>query len=75
MKKKIEKMIANLDLSKILTEYFLLTLGAVILAVNFDIFLAPFNIAPGGVSGGAIIIHEFTVWPKGLTMMILTLTM
>ena len=75
LKKKIGKMIANLDLSKILTEYFLLTIGAAILAVNFDLFLAPFNIAPGGTSGAAIIIHKFTGWPKGLTMLILTLPM
>ena len=68
-------MIANLDLGKILTEYFLLTMGSAILAVNFDLFLAPFNIAPGGTSGAAIIIHEFTGWPKGLTMLILTLPM
>ncbi len=68
-------MIANLDLGKILPEYLLLTIGSVILAVNFDLFLAPFNIAPGGVSGAAIIIHKFTGWPKGLTMLILTLPM
>jgi uncharacterized membrane-anchored protein YitT (DUF2179 family) len=53
----------------------LLTIGSVILAVNFDLFLAPFNIAPGGVSGAAIIIYEFTGWPKGLTMLVLTLPM
>jgi uncharacterized membrane-anchored protein YitT (DUF2179 family) len=75
LKKKIGRMIANLDLGKILTEYFLLTMGSVILAVNFDLFLAPFNIAPGGTSGAAIIIHEFTGWPKGLTMLVLTLPM
>ncbi len=75
MKNKIGFMIANLDLGKILPEYLLLTIGSAILAVNFDLFLAPFNIAPGGVSGAAIIIHEFTGWPKGLTMLILTLPM
>ena len=68
-------MIANLDFRKILPEYLLLTAGSAILAVNFDLFLAPFNIAPGGVSGAAIIIHEFTGWPKGLTMLVLTLPM
>ncbi|MGD2016175.1 MAG: YitT family protein [Desulfobacterales bacterium] len=75
MKKTLEKMIANIDIGKILPEYFLLTMGSVILAINFDLFLAPFNIAPGGTSGAAIIIHEFTGWPKGLTMLILTLPM
>ena len=68
-------MIAKLDLHKILPEYLLLTIGSAVLAVNFDLFLAPFNIAPGGVSGAAIIIYEFTGWPKGLTMLILTLPM
>jgi uncharacterized membrane-anchored protein YitT (DUF2179 family) len=75
LKKKIGKMIENLDFGKILTEYILLTIGSVILAINFDLFLAPFNIAPGGVSGTAIIIHEFTGWPKGLMMLVLTLPM
>ena len=75
MKKKLGQWIANLDLAKVLPEYFLLTMGSVILAVNFDLFLAPHNIAPGGISGSAIIIHEFTGWPKGLTMLILTLPM
>ena len=75
MKKKIRKMRANLDLGKVLPEYFLLTIGAAILAINFDLFLAPFNIAPGGVSGSAIIIYEFTGWPKGLTMLILNIPM
>jgi uncharacterized membrane-anchored protein YitT (DUF2179 family) len=75
LNKKIREMIANLDLGKILPEYFLLTVGSAILAVNFDLFLAPFNIAPGGTSGASIIIHEFTGWPRGLTMLILTLPM
>jgi uncharacterized membrane-anchored protein YitT (DUF2179 family) len=75
LKKKIGKKVANQNLGKILPEYFLLTIGSVILAINFDLFLAPFNIAPGGTSGAAIIIYEFTGWPKGLTMLILTLPM
>ena len=58
LRKKIEKWLASLDIGKIFTEYFLLTIGSVILAVNFDLFLAPFNIAPGGISGSAIIIHK-----------------
>jgi uncharacterized membrane-anchored protein YitT (DUF2179 family) len=75
LKKKLAKLIANLDLGKILPEYLLLTIGSAILAINFNLFLAPFNIAPGGVSGAAIIIYEFTGWPMGLTMLILTFPM
>jgi uncharacterized membrane-anchored protein YitT (DUF2179 family) len=75
MKQKISRFIASLNLRRVLPDYFLLTIGAIILAVNFDIFLAPFNIAPGGVSGMAIIINEFTGWLPGLTMLVLTIPM
>jgi uncharacterized membrane-anchored protein YitT (DUF2179 family) len=75
LKKKLAKLIANLDFGKILPEYLLLTIGSAILAINFNLFLAPFNIAPGGVSGAAIIIYKFTGWPMGLTMLILTFPM
>lgn len=57
MQQKIKKWIANINFPKVLLDYCLLTIGSIILAINFDIFLAPFNIAPGGVSGMAIIIH------------------
>jgi uncharacterized membrane-anchored protein YitT (DUF2179 family) len=75
MKQKIRVWMTRINLRTILPDYFLLTVGAVILAVNFDIFLAPFKIAPGGVSGMTIIIHEFTGWLQGLTMFILTIPM
>jgi uncharacterized membrane-anchored protein YitT (DUF2179 family) len=68
MMPKIRTLIANINFRKVLPDYFLLSIGAVILAVNFDIFLAPFNIAPGGISGMAIIIHEFTGWRSALFM-------
>jgi uncharacterized membrane-anchored protein YitT (DUF2179 family) len=51
--------------------YLLLTAGAVLAAVNLNLFLAPSNIAPGGVSGMAIILNEITGWPIGLTMLVL----
>lgn len=75
MKQKIRKLIKNIDLRKALPDYLLLTIGSIILVVNFDIFLAPANIAPGGVSGTAIILYEFTGWYKGLTMLILSIPM
>jgi uncharacterized membrane-anchored protein YitT (DUF2179 family) len=52
-------------------DYALVTVGALVLAVNINLFLAPNNLAPGGVSGTAIIINEFTGWPLGLTMLVL----
>lgn len=63
----------RIDIRKTVMDYSLLTAGAIILAVNFDLFLAPYNIAPGGISGLAIIIHHFTGWLPGVTMFALTL--
>ena len=50
--------------------FFLLTFGAVISAIAVIVFEAPFNIAPGGVSGLAIIINSYTGWPIGLMVLI-----
>ncbi|MEO8609252.1 MAG: YitT family protein [Chloroflexota bacterium] len=41
----------------ILWRYLLLTVGAIIAALSVIIFMAPFNIAPGGVSGIAVILN------------------
>jgi uncharacterized membrane-anchored protein YitT (DUF2179 family) len=75
VKQKIIKLFKNINLRKVIPDYFLLTVGAITSAVNFDIFLAPSNIAPGGVSGMAIILYEFTGWYMGLTMLILSIPM
>ncbi|MBM3144136.1 MAG: YitT family protein [Chloroflexi bacterium] len=55
--------------------FFFLTIGSLLLAVNVDLFLSPARIAPGGVSGTAIIIHAFTDWPIGLLMLALNIPM
>ena len=65
----------QVDLRKVVPDYFLLTVGSIILAINFNIFLAPNKIAPGGISGAAIIIHHFTGWLPGTTMLVLTIPM
>lgn len=51
--------------------FLLLSLGALVLAVNFNVFLAPHNIAPGGVSGTTLMLVRYTGWPEGLTMLAL----
>ena len=56
-------------------DYALTTVGGILLAVNLNLFLAPAKIAPGGVSGSAIIINEVTGWPIGLTMLVLNVPM
>jgi uncharacterized membrane-anchored protein YitT (DUF2179 family) len=43
----------------------------VLLVVCVDVFLVPAQIAPGGVSGLAIILNDRLGWPIGLTMLVL----
>ena len=75
MRFRFGRVKAKLNFRKIVPDYFLLTIGSMLLAINFDIFLAPHNIAPGGVSGAAIILHEFFGWLPGMTMLVLTIPM
>jgi uncharacterized membrane-anchored protein YitT (DUF2179 family) len=56
-----------------LKDYLFIIAGGLLMAVNINLFLAPADIAPGGVSGSAIIINEFTGWPIGLTMLVLNI--
>ncbi len=65
----------KIDYRKAVPDYILLTVGSIILAINFNIFLAPNKIAPGGISGAAIIINHFTGWLPGTTMLVLTIPM
>lgn len=68
-------MAANTDLRSMARSLFLLTLGGILMALNVNLFLAPSNIAPGGVSGVAIIVNELTGWQIGLVMLVLNLPM
>jgi uncharacterized membrane-anchored protein YitT (DUF2179 family) len=56
-----------------LREFGPITAGAVLLALGVDLFLAPADIAPGGVSGLAIILHDRLGWPIGITMLVLNI--
>lgn len=58
---------------KLLKKAFLIISGAVISAAALDIFLVPCNIAPGGVSGLAALIHTLThgLMPVGITIILL----
>jgi uncharacterized membrane-anchored protein YitT (DUF2179 family) len=66
-------MSAAVPASSRLRDYTLLLAGGVIMAVNLNLFLAPSHIAPGGVSGTAIILNHYTGWPLGVMMLILNI--
>ena len=69
MIKKLKSLTNETDWRSNLQGFFFLTLGSLISAVNVNLFLAPSELAPGGVSGAAIILNKFTAWPIGLTML------
>lgn len=49
-----------------------ITVGCVIYALSFALFVVPLNLAPGGISGLAIILnHFFGAIPVGITIIIL----
>ena len=48
-------------------------LGTVIVAISLDAFLAPSGIAPGGLSGLAIVINHLTAIPLGLLILLLNI--
>jgi uncharacterized membrane-anchored protein YitT (DUF2179 family) len=56
-------------------EFLVLTLGSLLMAFSVDAFLVPADLAPGGVTGIAIILHHWTGWPIGLMMLVLNLPM
>ena len=52
-----------------LRDYSLLIAGALVQAVGLRLFMVPANLASGGISGIAQIIHKFTNWPIGLMVL------
>jgi uncharacterized membrane-anchored protein YitT (DUF2179 family) len=75
MKQQITKLVSGFDFQAACRDWFYLTSGALLLIASVDIFLAPAKLSPGGVTGIAIIINEFTGWPIGLIMLILNIPM
>ena len=50
-----------------------IVLGCLIGAAAYPMFLEPCSIAPGGLSGVAMIIGSFTGWPVGITSLVLNI--
>ena len=69
MIKKLSFRINEIDWNSTLRSFFFLTIGSLISAINVNMFLAPSELAPGGVSGAAIILNKFVPWPIGLMML------
>jgi uncharacterized membrane-anchored protein YitT (DUF2179 family) len=66
----------RIDLAKIWQlsrQMIVLIIGALLASLGYALFLVPFNIAAGGVSGISIIINSFTGWPFGLLFLVLNI--
>jgi uncharacterized membrane-anchored protein YitT (DUF2179 family) len=73
MIKKIRSLTKGLFRRSTLRSFLFLTSGGLVMAINLNLFLVPSQLAPGGVSGAAIIINKFTAWPIGLMMLAMNL--
>lgn len=69
MTKKLRSLTNSIDWRSTLRSFLFLTVGSLVSAVNLNLFLAPSQLAPGGVSGAAIILNKYTAWPIGLMML------
>jgi len=67
--KNFKSFTNEIDPRSTLRSFFFLTSGSLVSAINLNLFLAPSELAPGGVSGAAIILNKFIGWPIGLMML------
>ena len=58
---------------KIIVRYIVMTIGAIIGAISVILFMAPFEIAPGGVSGVAVLLNHILNTPIGLMVLLLNI--
>ncbi len=63
-------MIRKQSVKKIIYEYVMIGMGSIIMSLGLVIFLAPAKIAPGGVSGLAIVLYHSFNLPMGIMMLI-----
>ena len=53
--------------------YVFLTLGATIMMFNFNLLMAPANIAPGGMGGLSMILYDYTGISRGIGMLLMSI--
>lgn len=58
---------------KCLKKHLFVLLGTFIIALSLDLFLVPADIAPGGLSGVAIILHHLANIPVGISILVLNI--
>ena len=66
-------MMASDKIKKTIKNYIIITVAAAVYAVAISLFLDPNNIAPGGITGVAILINRFIPIPTGTINLILNI--
>lgn len=66
------KRVSPINWRETVRNYFFLTLGAIIMIVNFNIFMAPGSIAPGGMGGLTLILNHYTGISRGVGMLLMS---
>lgn len=67
----IKQMFSFENIKKSATSIILIAVGSIILGLAINIFIDPNKIAPGGVSGVAIVLKHLFGWKIGIVMLIL----
>ncbi len=73
MKTMLRTFFSRINFRQFLRDYLPMTAGALVLAINFNVFISPAKMAPGGMAGITLIINRFTGWPQGLTMLVVSI--
>jgi len=55
-------------LSKVIWDFFMITVGCALMALSYDLFLVPHKIAPGGAAGIGTILHYLFKLPVGVVI-------
>ncbi|QSZ27647.1 YitT family protein [Aceticella autotrophica] len=63
----------NTKVKKIIYDFVWITIGTLLLTLSLDLFLAPNRIAPGGISGLAIVLQHLFGWPVGAVILLINI--
>ncbi len=55
---------------EIALQYAVITIGAAIFGLSMTLFMLPYKIAPGGISGLVVVLNHLLGWPAGLTLLL-----
>ncbi len=64
----LKRIVIKPKLPKVIWDFFMITLGAALMALSYDLFLVPHKIAPGGAAGVATILHFLFKLPVGVVI-------